>query len=382
MGKKRGSSISDTTPPQKGNRTQTVLIVAIVLLSLAAVILTLIYFLYPKVEPVRDWTGPPKRVYGERLEEAAVKEEQLPDGRTEERIVLARKIFSDEEGTCVADECQYDRFGNPIQRTWYGVGGNIRYWEECYYDAAGNMTEAYRYSGDGSIWDYYYYDYDEAGNQIWEAYYIDDYCHIWIEREFDGSGNQTMELRQDRTVTFSQHRYEYDEAGRRIRDIVYNADGSIQTTNGCVYEFDDSGNVTGENWYDQEKGAEGLWYWWEGAYDADGNLVTESGTLLDDGSLYQNRGIYTSPDNLFEAVGILESSGQYLYQYKHEYGYDAAGNEIKRIIYNADGSIREWYEYEYDASGRMLREISYQPDGSLDYQYDYEYMTITVIPRP
>ena len=374
--------MSDKNHSPNNIRTSIVLIVAIVLLSLAAIILTLIYFLYPREEPVQEWTGPPKRIYGERLEEAAAEEEQLPDGRTEERVVLARRIISNEEGTYVEDECQYDLFGNPVQRTWYDVDGNIWCWEECYYDAAGNMTESDIYGGGGSIWGSYSYEYDEAGNQIGEAYYINgNDCYTWIEREFDDSGNQTLEYRRDRRMIFSQHGYEYDEAGRRIRDIVYNEDGSIQATNACVYEFDDFGNVIGENWYDQEKGDEGLWYWWEGAYDADGNLVTESGTLLDDGSLYQDRESYTSSDNQFEAVGILESSGQYLYRYKHEYGYDAAGNEIKRIIYNADGSIREWHEYEYDASGRMLKEISYRPDGSLDYQYDYEYMTITVTAR-
>ncbi len=55
------------------------------------------------------------------------------------------------------------------------------------------------------------------------------------------------------------------------------------------------------------------------------------------------------------------------------YEYDAAGNLIKRVIYNRDGSIDCWSEYEYDASGNQNKEVWYNGEGSIVRWNEYEY---------
>ncbi len=52
------------------------------------------------------------------------------------------------------------------------------------------------------------------------------------------------------------------------------------------------------------------------------------------------------------------------------YEYDAAGNLIKRVIYNRDGSIDCWSEYEYDASGNQTKKV--WRGGEIIYEREYD----------
>ena len=52
---------------------------------------------------------------------------------------------------------------------------------------------------------------------------------------------------------------------------------------------------------------------------------------------------------------------------------------IKVILYNADGTIRNWTEYEYDANGNMIKRTNYMADGMnswSEHEYDAEGNTI------
>ena len=65
-------------------------------------------------------------------------------------------------------------------------------------------------------------------------------------------------------------------------------------------------------------------------------------------------------------------SGRILYRYK----YDAAGNEIKWILYGEDGSVSMWYEDAYDEHGNMVSHQLYRPGEEVKVmnlrEYDYD----------
>ena len=83
-----------------------------------------------------------------------------------------------------------------------------------------------------------------------------------------------------------------------------------------------------------------------------------------------------SVPNLTKANLIIENFGS-----KFEYDdkgfviskYDSAGNEVRSISRNADGSVDYYYDFEYDSAGNEVRSICRNADGSVDYYYDFEY---------
>lgn len=316
--------MSDTKQSKKRKKYIVPIVILGLLLVAGVVVWAAVYNLHQR----ERYDGPSviTHAYGDRLKEKdALKEGEILGGNTREIVVLARKVYSNKEETHVEDECQYDRFGNVIQRTWYDADGNIRYWGECYYNNYGYLRWLNWYNSSGRLGDCYEYRYDEAGNEIHSAYYIhgNDY-YSWTDREFDESGHLLKEISYDvRGAEFAGwDEYEYDSLGRLVKKISCDESGEPQYQH--EYAYDDYGNPVQDTSYD---------YW--------------TGTLL-------------------ETI-------------VWEYAYDGEGRLIRETCLGTD----DWYdrEYGYDDDGRLLWEVHYKPDGSEDYRYDYEYMTITVQTR-
>lgn len=53
--------------------------------------------------------------------------------------------------------------------------------------------------------------------------------------------------------------------------------------------------------------------------------------------------------------------------------YDKAGNEIKQVGYNSDGSIDSWTEYEYNTDGKGTMIVWYNDDGSVNARSEFKY---------
>lgn len=240
----------------------------------------------------------------------------------EEMVVLARKIYSNGEESRIEDEREYDRSGHAIKRIWYDADGNISYWGECTYYTSGYLRQIRWWDADGSSSDSYEYRYDEAGNEIYSAYFLNNDCYSWTDREFDSSGHPIKEISYDLrgAVCAGWDEYEYDGLGRVAEKISCDESGEPQYRH--EYEYDDHGNPVKDTSYD-------CWN-----------------------------------ETLFETV-------------VWEYAYDSKGRLIRETC-TTDAD--DWYdiEYGYDDVGNLLWEVHYKPDGSVDYRYDYEYMTITV----
>lgn len=145
-----------------------------------------------------------------------------------------------------------------------------------------------------------------------------------------------------------EYENEYPEEGGRItvRSRKSVEDG-VPTLTWWTYEeeFDDQNRLIRR--MTSREGAQGEVLF---EYDQDGNLIRKSG---------QN----------------LEEPGTEL---PETYEYDSAGNQIKQIVWNEDGTMEGWREFTYDEEGRQTQQKNFRPDGTLDmemslFTWEYEY---------
>ncbi len=224
-----------------------------------------------------------------------------------------------------------------------------------------------------------YYTYDKAtGNLITER---------WVSADED-----------------KLYKYEYDEAGRRIRTTTtYKDDPKIYGYE-CEYEGDENSLLTRTYDIDSETGSRKFWYmdkeiyskkrlvkhvYYEGMdpeelykykYDKKGNLKKESFYKRVNGKwVYQNADKYT-----YEKVnGIYVQKTHTLKQGKYVYNeycsYNSHG-DIKQVSYKTykNGKRREdldqtyYYNHKYDKAGNVIR-TKITKKGSAVYYRIYKY---------
>lgn len=90
------------------------------------------------------------------------------------------------------------------------------------------------------------------------------------------------------------------------------------------------------------------------AYDADGRLIEKIVTEYD----LDERDEDEAPLSVFR---------------KERYERDAAGNAVKRLVYDETGALSRYVTAEYDPRGHKTRECYFKPDGSLIDCFVYEY---------
>ena len=97
-------------------------------------------------------------------------------------------------------------------------------------------------------------------------------------------------------------------------------------------------------------------------HDADGSMA--EGDVV---STFEYTNGYLTAKTDYDAI-----SGRILYRYK----YDAAGNEIKWILYGEDGSVSMWYEDAFDEQGSVVSHVLYRPGEEVRImnlrEYDYD----------
>ncbi len=97
--------------------------------------------------------------------------------------------------------------------------------------------------------------------------------------------------------------------------------------------------------------------------DADGNVSTEDYVYSFD---------YEYVNGYLTAKNARTADGRMVYRYK----YDEAGREFKWILYDENGSVRQWYVDTYDTNGNIVTHTMYLPEGeerlmnTREYDYD------------
>lgn len=215
------------------------------------------------------------------------------------------------------------------------------------YDGAGNRLSMVNQDGEGT-----FYSYDSAGRLL----SVSDDNGVLTSYTYNDASQVTLESNRNGTET----EYQYDGAGRQA--AIINRDGDGNTSSSFVYEYDVLGRrISSEN----EDGT------WEYQYDNIGQLVRaeftsntvdiEDTILTYDYDAAGNR-ISTSENGLITnyTTGDLN---QYSAAGDKTFAYDADGNLTSQ---SATGNN---YSYVYDVENR-LTDVT-KPDGTIiSYEYD------------
>ncbi len=295
-------------------------------------------------------------------------------------------------------ECKYDEAGNEIEHVEYNHSGEITVKSTYVYDEAGNEIEEVQYFGD-DIYRRYEYEYEEDGRKKkCIEYNGDGDIFSYKECEYDETGHVTKEEYHDfteRIEYYYTYQYRYNEAGDIEKKICYDEDGSISYW--CEHQYDEAGHELSELTY----GTDGIYRRSEQKYDKNGNEIRF--TYIVDGEITMQ--LEFSRDewgNLTEERGRSLAKEWDVHTYEYEYEtiyvpscqytqavvvnkkeyhdgtltaeteYDRAGNEIKQIIYNSDGSILIQKKYTYDNLGNLIVYEFISGDHNRKETYEYD----------
>lgn len=200
----------------------------------------------------------------------------------------------------------FNEMGNKIRYSLYYTEGSLLYTETYNYDDNGNRIER-NFGVDEFRGGKWLYKYDSKGRRIEE-----------IEYKPDGSINR-------------KHFFKYGAAGNKIEKKEYKSDGSLE--NISSYKYDDKGNQIEEN-----------------RFNSDGNLnVRETYQYDDEGNLIE--------DNVHYSDGTQAT--------KTTYTYDNDKNIIMVIRFDLyqdiDGNQYEvtTYKYEYDSKNNWIKRTEF-----------------------
>ncbi len=231
------------------------------------------------------------------------------------------------------------------------------------------------------------YQYDDMGNVIEEKRYL-DYQNAdsaygktnHIRYEYDCSNR----LAGAKDSTGAELKYEYDKAGRRIKELLKIRTDSYRELR---YVYDKAGNMTEkyERLEDSAKCAgENSYAITEYNYDANRNITS---IKLPEGGMLTYK--YDNDNRIVEEHHVEmhgEIDNKIIYRYDHagniisridvygnetKYEYDLMNRQISSI--NPDGGMAR---KKYDLNGRIICEISPQENwlnGSLAHGYQFEY---------
>lgn len=284
---------------------------------------------------------------------------------------------------------EYDSTGKVIKETGYDADGNVLGWNIPEYDNAGQVMKDVYYNADGSInyWLAFEYDstgeivkitmYNADGNEIVEqkpgegvdpgedmshTERVDNPNGGWVIKEYNAAGNEIKRTCYNEDGSYNSI-FEYDGTEKQLalKHSYYNLDspGSLEAT--LEWEYNDNGIKvkvieTGYNPGDRVRFRHIVDYDEAGneikdvTYNADGSVMSDFG--FTERSYYKNEAGYV-PSESFTSNG---KGGFSCY-----YEYDEAGNLIKQRIHNAAGTFTV---REYDASGQAVRVTHYDADGN------------------
>lgn len=139
-----------------------------------------------------------------------------------------------------------------------------------------------------------------------------------------------------------KYKYEYNSLDSVSVMYQYNADGSLFET--YKYEYDSNKRLSSKTEIYKNTG-------YISSYEYSGNIVTETTTLLKDGSFYSKSTYeYDNYHNLIKSSYTPSSTGKTTTKvYKYE--YDSNGRIIKKTSPNI--SNEDYFDYSYNADGTI-----------------------------
>ncbi|MDE7223374.1 MAG: hypothetical protein K2O34_06300, partial [Acetatifactor sp.] len=289
----------------------------------------------------------------------AARDKNDPARWMEDSVMQAKEVYS------------YDDAGK--------LGGITR----TQYNESGQVTLDATYNGFGKcIWEHIWI-YDDGGAVIKQntGYYGKDYRYY--EAEYDSYGNITLKCNYDKYGSLQgvdRYEYQYDENGNMLarKDFYINGDGEEFITWEAVYDesgelisLHDYGHGVLERQIESEYDENGkLRRRWAGFY----NNVRETAVYNIDGDWLEEE--YDDQGNMIKySVYCYNEDGELELDWREEYQYDSAGNEISCRRFDKNGELDWSRKAEYDAAGNQIfcHEFYEYGDGVWDKWWKAEY---------
>lgn len=158
------------------------------------------------------------------------------------------------------------------------------------------------------------------------------------------------------------HIYEYYPNGLLKSDFLYNVDGS--NFNSFEYEYDSAGRKIRETKYVGGK------FSYSNGYEY--NSFGKWSKFIDyneDGTVYSS--VVYEYNNSGQEVKTTFHYGDGTVNFYVTHEYNNAGQEIKEIFHDASGAVTFYSVYEYNSAGQAVKSIRYRADGTYEYTTTY-----------
>ena len=303
---------------------------------------------------------------------------------------------------------KYDRAGRRVEMTdpKYGRAANNPKPMRWEYDQDGNLLDVGRSEDTNYLRNQgedYGVSYDNRG-RIWKVTYPGENNQPVMEVEYgytDG-GQVTKIVARDVTKGVATDIYcmvyEYDENGRKIRQVIKEKESDADTEAYYVTSFNyDSRDMLTEEKYLRWNSGTSAWmimYWGQYKYDTAGNMVERIVKQIVNGSMkiYKDEGFTYSRG--YQLMTFIRNNFIDAESRTFALTYDANGNmthieqstaftdsfyDITEMEFQFDlknrmtqyrfGGSGRWYEIKYDALGRVRERVDLTPD-TTKYYYD------------
>lgn len=270
-------------------------------------------------------------------------------------------IYYDEDNGYHHKEYEYDEFENEIRYVSYNEDGSIQYESLKEYNNKNQKVSEHEtiMGTDGGNYVYdYAYEYNDAGQLIKEIHYEEYGESNWIAYEYNENGDvikvtsYCIEYISYDNGPYQKNNefanwitlYEYDDRGRVITEINQDGEGNVKSR--VETQYNNRGDILSEI----RTGSDGeIEFENRYEYDEDGNKIKD----------------YFYSKNIHEQTVMYDSEGNIL-EYK-DYSYD-----------DEENSSSEWWQAEYNKDNRRVKQILYNPDGSVKEYTEWKYAKINM----
>jgi len=202
--------------------------------------------------------------------------------------------------------------------------------------------------------------------------------HDRTEYHYNEQGFQTEGLMYENGVLMTTKQYEHDAFGNILRVTSTSEDGT--TVHDINLTLDDQNRVLRS-----EESVDGvLSYIMEYTYDKNGNVLTETYTVMDNGvedHVRHREMTYNRKGELIREI-LRSQDGTYT-----RYDYED-GKEVKASRYDSSDELLSYREFTYSEAGQLIQESSYTCERNGDsrttrltkyhiYTYDESGLTVT-----
>ena len=274
---------------------------------------------------------------------------------------------------------EYDDSYNLIKKVYYEAG-NIKSWSIYDYDAQGRLLEITDSDFDG-VKQYTDYEYYSSGKESKCIFMDGDRNNIlWVEypEEYSDDGKKCIWTYKNNDGVIKWTEWDYDDAGRLIKNFDAMPDGSIKLIEEHEYYndggytdkmYDENGDLYTQYTYNKFGNCiiqrnKGLYI--EKTYDENNKLIKYIDEHYSFGGKVREEIIYNSYGDKEKDSLYRISDERYVYVYNYNYEYNDAGKKISSY------SDKSMTSYEYDERGNCTTEISYVTG------YDYDICRYTI----